>query len=217
MTVHADLRYMDAALALATDGLGKTAPNPSVGCVLVLEGQIIATGATAPGGRPHAETEALEAAGKAARGATAYVTLEPCAHTGQTPPCADALIAAAVSRVVIACSDPFPQVAGKGISRLESAGITVKTGVRQAEAESLNRGFFRRLETGRPFVGIDPEPGGYDADLPDILETDAETTLLGLGEKGLTRVRARPGSAAASAVRQAGLADFDWEFLNTGR
>ncbi|MEE2566494.1 bifunctional diaminohydroxyphosphoribosylaminopyrimidine deaminase/5-amino-6-(5-phosphoribosylamino)uracil reductase RibD [Hyphobacterium marinum] len=208
---------MDAALALAEAGLGTTAPNPSVGCVLVRDERVVGFGATAPGGRPHAEAIALSMAGGEAEGATAYVTLEPCAHTGQTPPCVEALIAAGVARVVVACTDPFPQVAGKGIARLEAAGIAVETGLRQHEAETLNRGFFKRLETGLPYVGIDPEPRRYDADLPARLDGDPHTVLLGLGRDGLTRVRAQPDSAAARALREAGLADYDADSVTTGR
>ena len=145
---------MRAALALARRGLGNTAPNPSVGCVLVGEGRVIGRGTTAPGGRPHAERVALAIAGEAARGSTAYVTLEPCAHVGQTPPCADALIEAGVGRVVVGCVDPYPQVAGAGIARLRGAGIEVEVGVLEAEARAVHAGFLHRLATGRPLVTL---------------------------------------------------------------
>jgi diaminohydroxyphosphoribosylaminopyrimidine deaminase/5-amino-6-(5-phosphoribosylamino)uracil reductase len=149
---------MAAALALARRGLGRTWPNPAVGCVLVAtdgaKDVVIARGWTQPGGRPHAEVEALNRAGPAARGATAYVSLEPCAHHGKTPPCADALIAAGVARVVAAIEDPDPRVAGGGIARLRDAGITVTVGVDAAEAREVNAGFLMRLNEGRPLVTL---------------------------------------------------------------
>ena len=120
---------MGAALALAGRGLGGTWPNPAVGCVLVRDGVVVGRGWTQPGGRPHAETEALRRAGLAAAGATAFVSLEPCSHHGRTPPCADALVAAGVARVVVALEDPDPRVAGRGMARLRAAGITVESGL----------------------------------------------------------------------------------------
>lgn len=143
---------MRIALALARRGLGSVWPNPSVGCVIVRNQGIVGRGWTQPGGRPHAETEALRRAGPAARGATAYVSLEPCSHHGQTPPCADALIAAGVARVVAATEDPDPRVSGSGLRRLEDAGIAVDCGVRRVEAEALNAGFLMRVRSGRPLV-----------------------------------------------------------------
>ncbi|MGC2854233.1 bifunctional diaminohydroxyphosphoribosylaminopyrimidine deaminase/5-amino-6-(5-phosphoribosylamino)uracil reductase RibD [Novispirillum sp. DQ9] len=145
---------MDAALALAARGLGNVWPNPAVGCVLVRDGRVVGRGWTQPGGRPHAETEALARAGGAARGATAYVTLEPCSHHGRTPPCVDALIAAGIVRCVVACGDSDPRVSGKGIAALRAAGIEVVEGVREAEARRLNAGFFNRLDEGRPLVTL---------------------------------------------------------------
>lgn len=151
----ADARFMHMALTLARRGLGRTWPNPAVGCVLVTPtGQTAGRGWTQPGGRPHAETEALDRAGMAARGATAYVTLEPCSHHGKTPPCADALIDAGIGRVVVATSDPDPRVNGHGISRLRDAGIAVTLGPGAAEAQALNDGFFRRVSQGRPMVTL---------------------------------------------------------------
>ncbi|KIL98785.1 Diaminohydroxyphosphoribosylaminopyrimidine deaminase / 5-amino-6-(5-phosphoribosylamino)uracil reductase [Paramagnetospirillum magnetotacticum MS-1] len=149
-----DLGHMRAALALARRGLGTVWPNPAVGCVIVRDGRVVGRGWTQPGGRPHAETEALAMAGRAANGATVYVTLEPCAHHGKTAPCADALIAAGVSRVVVAVQDPDSRVAGKGIDRLRVAGIPVTEGVLHAEASELNAGFFLRINTGRPLVTL---------------------------------------------------------------
>ncbi|MCQ4158965.1 bifunctional diaminohydroxyphosphoribosylaminopyrimidine deaminase/5-amino-6-(5-phosphoribosylamino)uracil reductase RibD [Roseomonas sp. GC11] len=150
-----DTAHMRAALALAARGLGNTWPNPSVGCVIVAaDGQVVGRGWTAPGGRPHAETEALARAGAAARGATAYVTLEPCCHWGRTPPCADALVAAGVARVVIALRDPDPRVDGGGIARLRAAGIAVSTGLLEAEARALNAGFLKRLTRNLPLLTL---------------------------------------------------------------
>lgn len=149
-----DKRFMALALLLGRRGLGHVWPNPAVGCVLVKAGHIVGRGWTAPGGRPHAETLALAEAGTAARGATAYVTLEPCAHHGQTPPCAEALAAAGVVRVVIGAGDPDPRVDGRGAAMLRAAGIEVQTGVLQAEAETANAGFLTRIRHGRPMVTL---------------------------------------------------------------
>ena len=149
-----DAEHMRAALALARRGLGSTWPNPSVGCVLVRDGRVVGRGTTAPGGRPHAERVALERAGGLARGATAYVTLEPCSHHGRTPPCADALIQAGVVQVVVACVDPNPAVDGAGLARLRAAGVAVTTGVLEAEAAALQAGFFTRIRHGRPLVTL---------------------------------------------------------------
>ncbi|MEQ8403790.1 MAG: bifunctional diaminohydroxyphosphoribosylaminopyrimidine deaminase/5-amino-6-(5-phosphoribosylamino)uracil reductase RibD [Oceanicaulis sp.] len=184
-----DLRFMDAALALAYAALGSTAPNPAVGCVIVKDGRIAAAAATASGGRPHAESQALEQAGAAAQGARVYVTLEPCAHYGKTPPCAEALAAARPAEVIIACTDPFEQVAGRGAELLRSAGIRVREGVRRVEAEALNAGFFTRLKTGAPLIAEDRRPGLFDIDLVlEAGETEAEA-LARLGALGVTRVR----------------------------
>jgi diaminohydroxyphosphoribosylaminopyrimidine deaminase/5-amino-6-(5-phosphoribosylamino)uracil reductase len=145
---------MRAALALARRGLGTTWPNPAVGCVIVREGRVVGRGWTQPGGRPHAETEALFRAGQRARGGTAYVSLEPCAHWGRTPPCADALIAAGIGRVVAALEDPDPRVAGRGLRRLAGAGIAVESGLCAAEAAEINAGFLSRVRRGRPLVTL---------------------------------------------------------------
>jgi diaminohydroxyphosphoribosylaminopyrimidine deaminase/5-amino-6-(5-phosphoribosylamino)uracil reductase len=149
-----DEAHMRAALALAGRGLGNTWPNPAVGCVIVRDGAVVGRGWTAPGGRPHAETEALKRAGAAARGATAYVTLEPCCHWGRTPPCTDALIAAGVARVVVALRDPDPRVDGRGLRLLREAGIEVTEGVLQAEAATLSAGFIKRVAVGLPMVTL---------------------------------------------------------------
>ena len=149
-----DLAMMRAALALARRGLGTTWPNPSVGCVIVNNGHVVGRGWTGRGGRPHGETEALRRAGAAAQGATAYVTLEPCSHWGQTPPCADALIAAGLRRVVAALEDPDARVAGSGIEALRKAGLAVERGLCAAEAAELNAGFLQRVRLGRPLVTL---------------------------------------------------------------
>lgn len=149
-----DLAAMRAALAIARRGLGTVWPNPAVGCVIVQGGRIVGRGWTQPGGRPHGETEALRRAGEAARGATAYVSLEPCCHWGRTPPCVDALIAASVRRVVVALEDPDPRVAGEGIRRLRAAGLDVEAGLCGEEAAEVNAGFLNRLRHGRPIVTV---------------------------------------------------------------
>ncbi|MDB5370028.1 MAG: riboflavin biosynthesis protein RibD [Roseomonas sp.] len=145
---------MRAALALAARGLGNTWPNPAVGCVIVRDGAVVGRGWTAPAGRPHAETEALQRAGHAARGATAYVTLEPCCHWGRTPPCTDALIASGVARVVVALRDPDPRVDGRGLRLLREAGIEVTEAVLQSEAASVTAGFIKRVAVGLPMVTL---------------------------------------------------------------
>lgn len=145
---------MTLALALGRRGQGQCWPNPAVGCVIVQQGRIVGRGWTAPGGRPHAEPQALARAGDAARGATAYVSLEPCAHHGKTPPCADALIAAGVARVVAPISDSDPRVSGKGFERLRAAGIEVTTGVCAEQAMTDLGGFLQREVTGRPHLTL---------------------------------------------------------------
>ncbi len=145
---------MAVALGLARRGLGGVWPNPSVGCVIVKDGRVVGRGWTQPGGRPHAETEALRRAGEAARGATAYISLEPCAHHGETPPCADALIDAGVARAVVAIEDPYPRVAGRGCERMRNAGIDVVTGVGHDAAAALNAGFFMRIGDARPLFTL---------------------------------------------------------------
>src|SRR5258705_7039290 len=162
-----DIRHMRHALRLAARALGNAAPNPAVGCVIVApSGSIVGRGWTQTGGRPHAETVALSQAGALARGATAYVTLEPCSHHGQTPPCADALATAGLARVVGAIIDSDPRVAGSGFARLQSAGVKVARGVLEAEARALNLGFFRRVAEGGPLVAlkIAQSADGYVAD-----------------------------------------------------
>ncbi|MGB0901847.1 bifunctional diaminohydroxyphosphoribosylaminopyrimidine deaminase/5-amino-6-(5-phosphoribosylamino)uracil reductase RibD [Halocynthiibacter sp.] len=149
-----DLRHMTHALGLARRGLGRVWPNPSVGCVIVKDGLVVGRGRTAPGGRPHGEPQALAMAGEAARGATVYVTLEPCAHTGKTPPCAQALIDAGVARVVSALADDDPRVAGGGHQMLRDAGVSVETGLCARAARTINEGFFHRVNLGRPMLTL---------------------------------------------------------------
>lgn len=147
-----DAHYMARAVELARKGLYSTHPNPRVGCVIVRDGEVVGEGWHVRAGEPHAEVHALRQAGERARGACAYVTLEPCSHHGRTPPCADALVKAGVARVVAAMQDPNPQVAGNGLQRLREAGIEVASGVLEAEARALNPGFLKRMEQGLPFV-----------------------------------------------------------------
>jgi diaminohydroxyphosphoribosylaminopyrimidine deaminase/5-amino-6-(5-phosphoribosylamino)uracil reductase len=149
---EADRRFMQLALALGRRGLGRTWPNPAVGAVVVGDGVIVGRGWTQPGGRPHAEPEALKRAGGAARGATLYVTLEPCSHFGKSPPCADAIIAAGISRVVASIEDPNPEVAGQGFARLRAAGIAVDIGLGAAEARHDHAGHIARIRDQRPHV-----------------------------------------------------------------
>ncbi|MCP8351376.1 bifunctional diaminohydroxyphosphoribosylaminopyrimidine deaminase/5-amino-6-(5-phosphoribosylamino)uracil reductase RibD [Pseudomonas sp. FBF18] len=149
-----DAHYMARALELARKGLYSTHPNPRVGCVIVRDGQVVGEGWHVRAGEPHAEVHALRQAGELARGACAYVTLEPCSHHGRTPPCAEALVKAGVARVVAAMQDPNPQVAGQGLKRLADVGIEVASGVLEAEARALNPGFLKRMEHGLPFVRV---------------------------------------------------------------
>jgi diaminohydroxyphosphoribosylaminopyrimidine deaminase/5-amino-6-(5-phosphoribosylamino)uracil reductase len=150
-----DIAHMRAALTLAVRGLGRVWPNPAVGCVLVSpDGRVIARGWTQPGGRPHAETEALRRIEWTAKGATAYVSLEPCSHHGKTPPCAETLVGAGIARCVVAIEDPDPRVQGRGLEKLRAAGIQVTVGTLRDEAAELNAGFFARVRSGRPLVAL---------------------------------------------------------------
>ena len=147
-----DARFMAEAIELSLRHVGQTSTNPSVGCLIVKDGEIVGRGVTAKGGRPHAETEALADAGEKARGATAYVTLEPCSHHGKTPPCANALVQAGIARVVVAVTDPDPRVSGRGLRILQDAGINVSSGVLEAEAKRALAGYLTRQTKGRPHV-----------------------------------------------------------------
>lgn len=155
MTVTAeDERFMADAIALSRQNLGQTGPNPSVGCVIVKDGTLVGSAITAFGGRPHAETQALAIAGEAAQGATAYVTLEPCSHYGKTPPCANALVAAGIARVVVGLTDPDPRVSGRGLAILRDAGIEVVSGVLEKEVRQTLRAYLMRQMKARPYVTL---------------------------------------------------------------
>ena len=154
MTTDLDHRFMTLALALGRRGLGNAWPNPAVGAVVVKDNVVVGRGWTQPGGRPHAEVEALRRAGGAARGATLYATLEPCSHHGQTPPCVDAIMAAGVARVVSALEDPNPRIAGEGHTRLRGQGVIVDVGVGREHALRAHAGHFRRVRDGRPHVTL---------------------------------------------------------------
>ncbi len=154
MTLAADTRFMALALSLGRRAEGAVWPNPAVGCLIVKNGRIVGRGWTQPSGRPHAETVALAQAGALAKGATAYVTLEPCAHTGKTPPCAQALIDADVARVMVACADSDPRVSGQGVAMLQAAGIVVEVGLLEREARAAHIGFFSKVDLGRPMVTL---------------------------------------------------------------
>ena len=165
-----DLQRMDEALALARGQLGLVWPNPAVGCVIWANERRVGQGATQVGGRPHAEVVAVAQAGTAARGGTAYVSLEPCNHWGKTPPCVDALLGAGVARVVVAIQDPDPRTNGKGIARLAASGVEVLTGPGADAAAEINAGFFMRVQEGRPLIAAralvgesDPTTLGFDA------------------------------------------------------
>lgn len=212
---------MRAALALARRGLGRVWPNPTVGCVLTREGRVVGRGFTQPGGRPHAEAEALRMAGDAARGATAYVTLEPCSHHGRTPPCADALVGASIGRAVVAVQDPDPRVSGAGLAALQAAGIEVATGLGEAEAREINAGFFARILSGRPLVtakaatGLDGRIATHKGESrwitgpaararAHLLRATHDAVMLGIGTAAIDdpQLTVRlPGLAAASPVR----------------
>lgn len=152
--IKSDQDWMQCAIAEAAHAIYRTRPNPAVGCVIVKDQNIVGRGATAPVGGSHAEVFALKQAGEQARGATAYVTLEPCAHYGRTPPCAKGLVEAGITRVVIACPDPNPLVAGKGVQILKDAGIEVVQGVAEQQAQLQNQGFLKAMATGQPYVRL---------------------------------------------------------------
>jgi len=220
-TKDADRRFMQLALALGRRGQGRTWPNPAVGAVIVKDGIIIGRGWTQAGGRPHAEPEALRRAGEAARGATLYVTLEPCSHFGKSAPCADAVIAAGITRVVAAIEDPNPDVAGQGHARLRAAGVTVDVGLCAAEAAFDHAGHFRRIRDQRPHVilklAVSPDgkigaAGGRTVaitgeavrDRVHLLRAQCDAILVGIGtvlaDDPLLTCRL-PGMEARSPVR----------------
>ena len=188
-----DVAFMQLALDLAKQGEFTTTPNPSVGCVLVKDGKVVGKGFHAKAGEPHAEVMALREAGKNARGATAYVTLEPCSHFGRTPPCAKGLVEAGVSKVIAAMCDPNPQVAGKGLQILSDAGIQSAVGLLEENAEQLNKGFLKRMRTGKPFV-----------QLKLAMSIDGKTAMASGESKWITGAQARADvqqyRAKASAI-----------------
>ena len=194
---------MRAALALARRSLGRTWPNPAVGCVIVKDGEIVSEAATAPGGRPHAEEQAAPAAGDRARGATAYVTMEPCgARSSGRTSCSHFLMDAGVSRVVVAAVDPSPFASGRGVERLKKAGLQVETGLLSPEAAVLYEGYLHRVETGRPMVRISADGAGFDARFAASAKADLTTELKRLGEAGYTRVWVSPGELADALAEQ---------------
>ena len=188
-----DAAFMQLALDLAKQGEFTTTPNPSVGCVLVKDGEVVGKGFHAKAGEPHAEVMALREAGENARGATAYVTLEPCSHFGRTPPCAKGLVEASVSKVIAAMCDPNPQVAGKGLQILSDAGIESAVGLLEENAEQLNKGFLKRMRTGKPFV-----------QLKLAMSIDGKTAMASGESKWITGAQARADvqqyRAKASAI-----------------
>ena len=198
-----DIRFMGRAIALARARMGETWPNPAVGCVIVRDGEIVAEAATAPGGRPHAEEQAAPAAGDRARGATAYVTMEPCgARSSGRTSCSHFLMDAGVARVVVAAVDPSPFASGRGVERLKKAGLQVETGLLEAEAAVLYEGYLHRVETGRPMVRVSADGDGFDARFAASAKADLTTELKRLGEAGYTRVWVSPGELADALSEQ---------------
>lgn len=195
--VSDDIRFMGRAIALARARMGQTWPNPAVGCVVVRDGEIVAEAATASGGRPHAEEQALPAAGDRARGATAYVTMEPCgARSSGRTSCSNYLMDAGVARVVVAAVDPSPFASGRGVERLRKAGLQVETGLLAQEAAVLYEGYLHRVETGRPMVRVSDDGDGFDARFAASPKADLTTELKRLGEAGYTRLWVSPGELA---------------------
>jgi diaminohydroxyphosphoribosylaminopyrimidine deaminase/5-amino-6-(5-phosphoribosylamino)uracil reductase len=204
-----DRRFMQRALDLARAQLGRTSPNPSVGCVIVRDGVIVGEGATGNGGRPHAEEIGLGAAGDHAEGATAYVTLEPCnQRSGGSFSCSQLLLGSGVARVVIACADPHP-LGAHGADRLTASGVAVESGLMRDEAERLNAGFFKHVATGRPWLAVDADAATHDGEFDLLRDETYEAALDRLGGKGWTRVFVRPGTALAAQLKARGLVDED--------
>jgi diaminohydroxyphosphoribosylaminopyrimidine deaminase/5-amino-6-(5-phosphoribosylamino)uracil reductase len=200
-----DEAFMRRAIELARAEMGKTWPNPAVGCVIVKDGQVVSEAATAPGGRPHAEEQAAPAAGEAARGATAYVTMEPCgARSSGRTSCSNYLMDAGVARVVVAAVDPSPFASGRGVERLKKAGLEVETGLLAADAAVLYEGYLHRVETGRPMARLSDDGEGFDARFAASPKADLTTELKRLGEAGYTRVWVGPGELA-DALKEQGL------------
>ena len=199
----ADQIHMRRAIDLALARMGETWPNPAVGCVIVKDGVVLSEAATAPGGRPHAEGQAVPAAGAGVAGATAYVTLEPCgARSSGRASCAQFLAEAGIARVVMAALDPSPFASGRGTERLRQAGLQVETGLMKDEAGVLSEGFLHRLETGRPMVRISADGTGFDARFAASPRADLVTELKRLGEAGYTRLWTGPGELADALTEQ---------------
>lgn len=199
----ADERWMARAVELATAQMGRTWPNPAVACVIVKDDVVIAEAATADGGRPHAEEQAVPAAGEMARGATAYVTMEPCgARSSGRTSCSQFLLNAGVARVVVAAVDPSPFASGRGVEKLRKAGLEVETGVLADRAAVLYEGYLHRVETGRPMVRLSDGGEGFDARFAASPKADLAVELKRLGEAGYTRVWVEPGDLADALAEQ---------------
>jgi diaminohydroxyphosphoribosylaminopyrimidine deaminase/5-amino-6-(5-phosphoribosylamino)uracil reductase len=199
----ADERWMARAVELATAQMGRTWPNPAVACVIVKDDVVIAEAATADGGRPHAEEQAVPAAGEMARGATAYVTMEPCgARSSGRTSCSQFLLNAGVARVVVAAVDPSPFASGRGVEKLRKAGLEVETGVLADRAAVLYEGYLHRVETGRPMVRLSNDGQGFDARFAASPKADLAIELKRLGEAGYTRVWVEPGDLADALSEQ---------------
>jgi diaminohydroxyphosphoribosylaminopyrimidine deaminase/5-amino-6-(5-phosphoribosylamino)uracil reductase len=199
----ADERWMARAVELATAQMGRTWPNPAVACVIVKDDVVIAEAATADGGRPHAEEQAVPAAGEMARGATAYVTMEPCgARSSGRTSCSQFLLNAGVARVVVAAVDPSPFASGRGVEKLRKAGLEVETGVLADRAAVLYEGYLHRVETGRPMVRLSNDGQGFDARFAASPKADLAVELKRLGEAGYTRVWVEPGDLADALSEQ---------------
>lgn len=199
----ADELWMARAVELATAQMGRTWPNPAVGCVIVKDGLVIAEAATADGGRPHAEEQAVPLAGESAKGATAYVTMEPCgARSSGRTSCSKFLLESGVVRVVVAAVDPSPFASGRGIEKLKAAGLEVETGVLADRAAVLYEGYLHRVETGRPMVRLSEDGEGFDARFAASPKGDLATELKRLGEAGYTRVWIGPGELADALAEQ---------------
>lgn len=203
-----DVLFMRRAVDLAVAKMGETWPNPAVGCVIVKDGRVLSEAVTAAGGRPHAEEQAVPAAGPDVEGATAYVTLEPCgARSSGRASCSHYLAAAGVARVVIACLDPSPFASGRGTEKLRQSGLQVETGLLGEEARVLCEGFLHRLETGRPMVRVSADGQGFDARFVASPRADLVTELTRLGEAGYTRLWTPPGELAEALSAQGLMTD----------
>lgn len=201
-----DRHHMRRAIALGRLAMGRTWPNPTVGCVIARAAEIVAEAATAPGGRPHAEEQALGAAGARARAAAAFITLEPCAERSSgAPSCTDLLLSARIARVVIACRDTSPHAAGRGLQRLKDAGVQVEIGLMAEEAEVLSAGFLHRLATGRPLVETADAEDGFDAAFEPAPGEALETALRRYGDQGYSRLWTPRGGVLAWELAREGL------------